>query len=165
MTQAPRRTLSGLVFGLVLTASLALGSLALPAGVRAAADPVDLFVEALLDSDVDSLENLLAPNFVFIGSNGHIQDREHFIRTIKSRDLVVKDASFKNLRETSAGPVRLVTGNGVFQAVSRVLLPSGLMRVTLVADSSIRPRERIVLVQLTPVIPTEECEDGNCLIR
>ena len=119
---------------------------------------------ALLDADVESLDRLLAPNFIFIGSNGHVQDKEHFLQTIAQKKLVVHKASFKNLRESSAGPVRLVTGNGVFTAVSDVPLPSGLMRVSLVSDCTGK-RERIVLVQLTPVIPTAQCEDGNCLIR
>ncbi len=153
--------LSSLCLCLVLTVAM---SVLVPAQARAAADPVDLFVEALLDKDTETLDRLLASNYVFIGSNGHIQDKEHFIAAIRSGDLVIKSASFKNLRETSAGPVRMVTGNGTFVAVSNLPLPSGLMRVTLVADDT-GPRERIVLVQLTPVIPTSDCEDGNCQIR
>lgn len=153
--------LSSLCLCLVLTVAM---SGLVPTQARAAADPVDLFVEALLDKDTDTLDRLLASNYVFIGSNGHIQDKEHFIASIRSGDLVIKSASFKNLRETSAGPVRMVTGNGTFVAVSNLPLPSGLMRVTLVADDT-GPRERIVLVQLTPVIPTSDCEDGNCQIR
>ena len=155
------RLVSSLCLSFVLTVAL---SCLAPADTRAAADPVDLFVEALLDADTDTLDRLLASNYVFIGSNGHVQDKEHFIASIRSRNVVVKSASFKNLRETSAGPVRMVTGNGTFTAVSNLPLPSGLMRVTLVADNT-GPRERIVLVQLTPVIPTAQCEDGNCLIR
>ncbi len=135
-----------------------------PTRTEAAADRVDLLVEALLGADTEMLERLLASNFVFIGSNGHIQDKEHFITTIRNKDLQVTSAKFENTRETSAGPVRLVTGNGTFVATSITPLPSGLMRVTLVADTS-GPRERIVLVQLTPVIPTSDCKDGNCLIR
>ncbi len=144
----------------LLAAGLALA----PYEAKAAADPVDLFVEALLDADADSLDRLLSSNFIFIGSNGHVQDKEHFLETIRNRHLIVKSAKFKNLRESSAGPVRMVTGNGTFVAISNQALPSGLMRATLVADGT-GPRERIVLVQLTPVIPSAECEDGNCLIR
>lgn len=161
MLSAMSRLLSLLCLApLLLSACLILA----PCEAGAAADPVDLFVEALLDADTDSLDRILSPNFVFIGSNGHIQDKEHFLATLRDRHLVVKSASFKNLRESSAGPVRMVTGNGTFIAISSQPLPSGLMRVTLVADNT-GPRERIVLVQLTPVIPTAECGDGNCLIR
>lgn len=151
---------------MVLLAGLvwAVTSLVCVSDARAVADPVDLYVEALLDADVESLDRLLASNFIFIGSNGHVQDKEHFLQTIAQKKLIVHKASFKNLRESSAGPVRLVTGNGVFTAVSDVPLPSGLMRVSLVSDCTGK-RERIVLVQLTPVIPTAQCEDGNCLIR
>ena len=67
-----------LVSTLCLSCVLALSCLA-PTDARAAADPVDLFVEALLDADTDTLDRLLASNYVFIGSNGHVQDKEHFI--------------------------------------------------------------------------------------
>ena len=59
----------------------AVTSLVCVSDARAVADPVDLYVEALLDADVESLDRLLASNFIFIGSNGHVQDKEHFLQT------------------------------------------------------------------------------------
>ncbi|MDO5536637.1 MAG: nuclear transport factor 2 family protein [Desulfovibrionaceae bacterium] len=138
--------------------------LAGPSQVQARPNTADLFVEALLANDADGLDVLLASNFVFIGSNGHIQDKAHFLETIRSGKLKIVRARFRNQRESSAGPVRMLTGNGEFTAISETVLPSGLMRFTLVAERA-DSRERVVLVQLTPVIPTEDCRDGNCLIR
>lgn len=138
--------------------------LALPGSAQARADVVDLFMDALMENDASQLDGLLASNFVFIGTNGHIQDKSHFLATLKSGKIKIYSARFKNMRESSTGPVRVLTGNGEFTARSEVVLPSGLMRITVVTDRA-KKQERLVLVQLTPVIPTDECKDGNCLIR
>ncbi len=127
-------------------------------------DTADLFVAALLDADVPSLERLLAPNFIFVSSGGHAQDRKHFLESLRTGRLAVRKARFSSFRETTAGEVRLLTGNGIFDAVSDTPVPSGLMRVSLVAEST-KELERIVLIQLTPVISTPDCPDGNCLLR
>ena len=125
----------------------------------------DLFVEALMDKDLPALGSLLSSNFVFIGSNGHIQDKDHFLDSLKTGRLIVKEARFKNMRETLAGSVRMVTGNGTFKALCSDPLPTGLMRVTLISDKMGADDERIVLVQLTPVVSTKDCADGNCRIK
>ncbi len=138
--------------------------LALPGRAEAKPDVSDLFLDAVLESDVDELAIILSSNFVFIGSNGHIQDKEHFLETLKSGGLKVQRVTLKNTRESSAGPVRLITGNGEFTAVSEVILPTGLMRVTMVTERAGKA-ERVVLLQLTPVVPTSDCRDGNCRIR
>ncbi len=135
-----------------------------PARAEARPDVADLFVDALLESDVAQLDAVLASNFVFIGSNGHIQDKKHFLESLKTGAIRVRAATFTNTRETSAGPVRLITGNGEFTVESEVGLPSGLMRCTMVTDRAGRA-ERIVLLQMTPVVPTADCRDGNCRIR
>ena len=128
-------------------------------------DVADLFVEALLGKDLPELDALLSSNFIFIGSNGHIQDKDHFMDSLKSGRLAVKEVRLKNTRESTAGSVRMITGNGVFTAYSADPLPSGLMRVTLIADRKGAEDERIVLVQLTPVVSTKDCADGNCRIK
>ncbi|MDO4840232.1 MAG: nuclear transport factor 2 family protein [Desulfovibrionaceae bacterium] len=128
-------------------------------------DVADLFVEALLGRDLPELNTVLSSNFIFIGSNGHIQDKDHFLDSLQTGRLIVKEVRLKNTRESTAGSVRMITGNGVFTAYSADPLPSGLMRVTLIADRKGSEEERIVLVQLTPVVSTKDCADGNCRIR
>ncbi len=131
---------------------------------QARADAADLFLDAMLESDVSGLNSLTAENFIFIASNGHIQDKHHFLETIRTGALKVTRATLLNMRESSAGQVRLITGNGEFIAMSQDLVPSGLIRITMVTNKT-PTAERVVLVQLTPVIPSASCEDGNCLIQ
>lgn len=147
----------------LLAGFLALGT-ALPAPAAAAADVAGLYTDALISGDARALERLLAPNFIFIAPNGHIEDGIHFLDSIRTRHFVVSDMTLKNMRETRTGDVRLITGNGTFTARADNPLPGGLMRLTMVTDRS-SGSERILLVQVTPVIPTRDCSDGNCRIR
>lgn len=132
--------------------------------VFAKVDIVDLFTDALLTSDVAELEKTLAPNFWYIGANGHIRDKEHFIEEIRDRKLVINRIKFTNLRESTVGQTRLLTSNGVFQGKSDMPLPYGLMRYTLVLGDN-HGKEQVVLFQATPVIATHDCADGNCRIK
>ncbi len=147
-----------------LAALALLGLLLLPRPALAAPDVFELALDAMMSADSGELERLLAPNFVFIGPNGHVQDKEHFLEAIGTRALNVKAAKFRNLRETSSGSVRLLTGNGVFDAGSADPQPPGLMQVSVVKELGDK-QERLVLVQLTPVLPSPSCPDGNCRLR
>ncbi|MBQ3059505.1 MAG: nuclear transport factor 2 family protein [Desulfovibrio sp.] len=136
--------------------------LAVPAQARV--DAVDLYAEAVMTADIPELEKLLAPNYWHIGPNGHIQDKAHFIESIKSRQLVVNHLSLSNQRETRIGQTRLLTANGEFKGVSTPPHPQGLMRFTMVLVNS-QGQDQVVLFQATPVQPTTECSDGNCRIK
>lgn len=144
---------------LVLTLMLGMQSLAL-----ARADVVQLYTDAVMLGDVQELEKILAPNYWHIGSNGHIQDKSHFIQSIKDRQLVVERLTFTNVREASLGETRLLTGNGIFKGYSALPRPQGLMRYTMVTAMN-NGKEEVVLFQATPVIPTADCSDGNCRIK
>lgn len=144
-----------LVFMLVL----GMQSLAL-----ARADVVQLYTDAVMLGDVQELEKILAPNYWHIGSNGHIQDKNHFIQAIKNKELVVERLTFTNVRESSLGQTRLLTGNGMFKGYSALPRPQGLMRYTMVTAMN-NGKEEVVLFQATPVIPTDDCKDGNCRIK
>ncbi|MBR4746377.1 MAG: nuclear transport factor 2 family protein [Desulfovibrio sp.] len=159
----PRRA-AGLALAAFLLAGLGLQDLAAPLPAQARADAGALMTEALLDSDAKALEKLLAPNFVFIASSGHIADREHFLESVRTKHFKVMGMSLMNMRESRTGPVRIITGNGTFTAAYDTPLPGGLMRLTLVTES-VKGSEQVLLLQLTPVIPTHDCRDGNCRIR
>lgn len=58
--------------------SLAL-SLIFAGAALAKADVTELYAEALMTGDVESLDKLLAPNYWHVSANGHIQDKEHFL--------------------------------------------------------------------------------------
>jgi len=136
--------------------------LATPAQARV--NTVDLYTEAVMTGDIAALEKLLAPNYWHIGSNGHIQDKEHFIASIKDKKLIVNHLSLSNERETHIGETRLLTGNGQFKGISKPARPQGLMRFTMVLVNN-KGTEQVVLFQVTPVEPTPECNDGNCRIK
>lgn len=140
-------------------------ALCLAGGVaHAKADTVALYTEAVMTGDVPALEKLLAPNYWHISSNGHIQDKEHFIESIKSKALVVDRLTITNVRDTMIGSTRLLTGNGFLKGTSVPPLPQGLMRYTMVIAQN-NGKDQVVLFQATPVEPTPDCKDGNCRIQ
>ncbi len=140
-------------------------ALCLAGGVaHAKADTVALYTEAVMTGDVPALENLLAPNYWHVSSNGHIQDKENFIASIKSKDLVVNRLTLTNVRETKVGNTRMLTANGYFKGTAVPALPQGLMRFTMVLANN-NGREQVALFQSTPVEPSDDCKDGNCKIK
>ena len=150
------KILAALFAALVITLS---GGLA-----QAKPDTVELYTEAVMIGDVPALETLLAPNYWHINANGHIEDKEHFINTIKNKELVVDRLTFTNARTAMIGDAKLITGTGYLKAKATPPLPQGLMRVTVVVVNN-KGREQVVLFQSTPVIATEDCNDGNCKIQ
>ena len=131
---------------------------------QAKPDTVELYTEAVMIGDVPALETLLAPNYWHINANGHIEDKEHFINTIKHKELVVDRLTFTNARTAMIGDSKLITGTGYLKAKATPALPEGLMRITVVVIAN-KGREQVVLFQATPVIATEDCNDGNCKIQ
>lgn len=127
-------------------------------------DTIDQYTNAVMTADIPVLEKILAPNFWYIGSNGHIRDKQHFIEEIRDKELIVDRMTLTNLRETSVGTTRLFTANGVFHGRSTMPRPQGLMRYTLVLANN-NGQEQVVLFQATPVIATDDCKDGNCKIK
>ena len=133
--------------------SLSLTCRALPA--QAKADVVELYAHAVMTADVEALDKLLAPNYWHISANGHIQDKEHFLDSLKNKRLVINHLTINN---------DLRTGNGILRGMAVPPLPQGLMRYSLVL-TTVNGKEQIVLFQATPVVPSETCKDGNCAIR
>lgn len=131
---------------------------------HAKADTVELYTESVMTADIPELEKILAPNFWYIGANGHIRDKEHFIEELRDKRLIVDRLSLRNQRETKVGDTRLVTSNGVFYGKSDLPRPQGLMRFTMVLANN-NGVEQVVLFQATPVIGTKDCTDGNCRIK
>ena len=149
----------------ILTALFAALMITLSGGLaQAKPDTVELYTEAVMIGDVPALETLLAPNYWHINANGHIEDKEHFINTIKNKELVIDRLTFTNARTAMISDAKLVTGTGYLKAKATPPLPEGLMRITVVVISN-KGREQVVLFQATPVIATEDCNDGNCKIQ
>ena len=149
------------IFAALFTALL----LTLSGGLaQAKPDTVELYTEAVMIGDVPALETLLAPNYWHINANGHIEDKEHFINTIKNKELVIDRLTFTNARTAMIGDAKLITGTGYLKAKATPPLPQGLMRVTVVVVNN-KGREQVVLFQSTLVIATEDCNDGNCKIQ
>lgn len=143
--------------------SLAL-SLIIAGAALAKADVTELYAEALMTGDVESLDKLLAPNYWHVSANGHIQDKEHFLAGLKERKLVIDRIRLSNMRSTVMGDVTLVTANGELKGSATPPLPQGLMRYTMVLNK-VGKETKIVLFQATPVVPSQDCRDGNCAIR
>ena len=149
----------------ILAALLATVVITLSGGLaQAKPDTVELYTEAVMIGDVPALETLLAPNYWHINANGHIEDKEHFINTIKNKELVIDRLTFTNARTAIIGDSKLITGTGYLKAKATPPLPQGLMRVTVVVVNN-KGREQVVLFQATPVIATDDCNDGNCKIQ
>ena len=132
--------------------------------IFAGAALAELYAEALMTGDVESLDKLLAPNYWHVSANGHIQDKEHFLASLKERKLVIDRIRLSNMRSTVMGDVTLVTANGELKGSATPPLPQGLMRYTMVLNK-VGKETKIVLFQATPVVPSQDCRDGNCAIR
>ena len=102
--------------------SLAL-SLIFAGAALAKADVTELYAEALMTGDVESLDKLLAPNYWHVSANGHIQDKEHFLASLKERKLVIDRIRLSNMRSTVMGDVTLVTANGELKGSATPPLP------------------------------------------
>ena len=149
----------------ILAALLATVVITLSGGLaQAKPDTVELYTEAVMIGDVPALETLLAPNYWHINANGHIEDKEHFINTIRNKELVIDRLTFTNARTAMISDAKLITGTGYLKAKATPPLPQGLMRVTIVVVNN-KGREQVVLFQSTPVIATDDCNDGNCKIQ
>lgn len=149
----------------ILAALLATVVITLSGGLaQAKPDIAELYIEAVMIGDVPALETLLAPNYWHINANGHIEDKEHFINTIKNKELVVDRLTFTNARTAIIGDSKLITGTANLKAKATPPLPQGLMRVTVVVVNN-KGREQVVLFQATPVIASADCNDGNCKIQ
>lgn len=147
--------------------ALAVMALVLTFGVRAAsakADVVELYANAVISADVEMLEKVLAPNYWHVAANGHIQDKEHFIESIRNKQLVINHLTLTNLRRSMVGDCTLMTGNGILRGKATPALPEGLMRYSIVIAKN-GDAEQVVLFQATPVVPSTDCKDGNCAIR
>lgn len=140
------------------------GTLFMAANCLAKADIVELYTQAVMTADIPELEKILAPNFHYVGSNGHIRDKEHFIQELKDKTLVVDRLSLSNQRDSSIGDTRLVTANGVFYGKSDDPRPQGLMRFSMIIVNN-RGEDQVALMQMTPVVASRECHDGNCKIK
>lgn len=130
----------------------------------AKADTVALYTEAVMTGDIPVLEKLLAPNYWHISANGHISDKEHFIKAIKDKALVVNRLTITNVRESKVGNTKLLTGNGQLKGIAVPPLPEGLMRYTMVIVDN-KGKEQVALFQTTPVIASADCAEGNCRIK
>ena len=139
-------------------------SLTFAGAALARADVTELYAEALMTGDVESLDKLVAPNYWHVNANGHIQDKAHYPASIKARNQVIDRIRLRIMRSTVMGDVTLVTANGELKGSATPPLPQGLMRYTLVLNKDGKDT-RIVLFQATPVVPSDDCRDGNCAIR
>ena len=143
--------------------ALAVLALALTLGSRAAsakADVVELYANAVISADADMLEKILAPNYWHVAANGHIQDKEHFIQSIRNKQLVINHLTLTNLRRSMVGDCTLMTGNGILRGKATPTLPEGLMRYSIVIAKN-GNQEQVVLFQATPVVPSADCKDGK----
>ena len=148
----------------MLSAAAALLAVCVAVSAQAKPNVVQLYAEAVLTADIPALETLLAPSYWHIAANGHIEDKAHFLKTLRNRELVVDRLDFANTRETRIGATRTLTGTGHFKGRSKEPRPQGLMRFVLVLAQN-GGREQVVLFQATPVVATPDCQDGNCRIQ
>ena len=104
----------------ILAALFAALMITLSSGLaQAKPDTVELYIEAVMIGDVPALETLLAPNYWHINANGHIEDKEHFINTIKNKELVIDRLTFTNARTAMISDAKLITGTGYLKAKAK----------------------------------------------
>lgn len=124
-------------------------------------DVVDQYVEAVLARDAATLERILAANYLHINGNGFLQDKEHFINSLKSGEMRVDRLSISDVVASHYGGAMLITGNIHVHGKFSVRQPQGLQRAAMVAESK-NGEEKIILFQATPVWNRKEARVADC---
>lgn len=133
------------LFILVLPLILVMGSIA-----HARPDTVALYVEAVMTDDTATLQKILSENFLHIGSNGLVQDKENYIENLKNGKMDIRRLTVSDVITTHYGSTTLITGNAVVHGTYDPPLPQGLMRFSMVLEK-VNDQEKIILSQSTPV--------------
>ncbi|MDE7065919.1 MAG: nuclear transport factor 2 family protein [Desulfovibrionaceae bacterium] len=125
--------------------------LVLGGAAQAKPDIVALYVEAVMTADTAMLDRILAANYLHVSGNGYVQDKEHFMKMLKSRKMIIKRLTVSNVKTTHFGRATLVTGNAMLKGSFEPRLPEGLQRMTMVLERNEKDEERVLLFQDTPV--------------
>lgn len=133
------------LFILVLPLLLVMGSIA-----HARPDTVALYVEAVMTDDAAILQKILSENFLHIGANGVVQDKENYIENLKNGKMDISRLTVSDVITTHYGSTTLITGNAVVHGTYDPPLPQGLMRFSMVLEK-VNDQEKIILCQVTPV--------------
>ena len=130
---------------LALALVLVCGSVA-----HAKADPVALFIEAVMTRDTATLEKLLAANYLHINGNGYLQDKENFIAQLKNGKMIIDRLTITDVKASHYGDATMVTGTVVLRGKFDPKLPQGLQRLTMVMEKK-EGADKVILFQATPV--------------
>lgn len=133
------------LFVLVLPLVLVMSSIA-----HARPDIVAQYVEAVMTADTAILQKILAENFLHIGSNGLVQDKENYIENLKNGKMDIRRLTISDGVTSHYGGATLLTGTAVVHGTATPPLPQGLMRFSMVLERA-NDQEKIILSQLTPV--------------
>lgn len=117
-------------------------------------DIVSQYVEAVMTADTATLQKILAENFVHIGGNGFLQDKENFIENLKDGNMDVRRLTVSDVVASHYGGATLVTGNSTVHGTFVPPQPQGSMRFTMVLQK-VNDQEKVILVQRTPVKETK----------
>lgn len=139
------------VFTLILPLLLVMGLMGgMATAAQAKPDTVAQYVEAVMTGDTGTLQKVLAENFLHIGGNGFLQDKENFIDSLKNGRMDVRRLTVSDVVVSHYGAATLVTGNSVVHGTFVPAQPQGLMRFCMVLEK-VGDQEKVILVQRTPV--------------
>lgn len=137
---------------------------------QAKVDPIALFVEAVMTRDTETLDKLLAANYLHINGNGYLQDKENFIANIKNGKMRIDRLTITDVKASHYGDATMVTGTAVLRGQFEPKLPQGLQRMTMVVEKK-DGADKVILFQATPVrkdsrnptdvVPTEKGRKGK----
>ena len=138
--------------------------LACSAGAQAKSEVISRYILAVMTRDTDTLQKILADNYLHINANGFLQDREHFIENLKNGTMVIDHLTFFDTVETQYVGAVVLTGNVIFKGKFKTKLPEGLQRATIVADGA-GEKAKILLYQATPVLDRKESRAAARMIK
>jgi ketosteroid isomerase-like protein len=69
------------------------------------------YESTLRASDVDALQRLLAPDFMFITSSGEVRDRQELLRSYGAREVNLRVFTSENVRVRFRGNVSILTAD------------------------------------------------------
>lgn len=116
---------------------------------------------AQLAGDVDTMDKLLAPDYLGISMNGQINDKDQQLDRMRNRTLVTKSIALSDVKIKLVGPVAIVTSRAQVEGSSEGVAMHGMFRYTRIYRRYPDGSWKITNFEVTPIAPGAMGEAGS----
>ncbi len=108
---------------------------------------------AQLAGDVDTMDKLLAPDYLGISMNGQINDKDQQLDRMRNRTLVTKSIVLSDVKIKLVGAVAIVTSRAQVEGASEGVAMHGMFRYTRIYRRYPDGSWKITNFEVTPIAP------------